>query len=235
MSWVVAASTFLAAAVEWVEALTIVLAVGIVSGWRSAWTGAAGAALVLLAIVAIFGAAVGSFPLGAAQTVVGILLLLFGLRWLQKAIRRSAGLKALHDEAAEFEETRAKIETLSAGGVATAFNGVLLEGTEVVFIVVALGGLHSLGSATVGAVVALAVVAAAGVALRSPLTRVPENAMKYVVGLMLSAFGTFFAGEGIGWWHRDLLVLPIVAGYAVVSLLLVAALRARRQPVSRLS
>ena len=130
MTWVVAASTFLAAAVEWAEALTIVLAVGIVSGWRSAWTGMIGAAVLLLAVVAIFGTTVGSFHLGAVQAVVGVLLLVFGLRWLQKAIRRSAGLKALHDETAEFEETRAKLETLSAGGVATGFNGVLLEGVE---------------------------------------------------------------------------------------------------------
>jgi uncharacterized membrane protein len=234
MSWLVVLSTFLAAAVEWVEAFTIVLAVGMFKGWKSAWTGAAAAAVILLAVVAAFRSTVGSFPIGTAQTVVGVCLLLFGLRWLHKAILRSAGLKALHDEAESFEETRARLgpgggatAALDWGGVATAFNGCVLEGLEVIFIVIALGGLKSVGAASIGAVAALAAVLVVGVALRAPLTKVPENTMKYVVGLMLSAFGTFFAGEGVGvaWWHDDVSILVLIGGYAVVSLALVRRLQ----------
>ncbi|HET8605529.1 MAG TPA: hypothetical protein VFL66_00725 [Gaiellaceae bacterium] len=234
LSWLVVVSTFLAAGVEWIEAFTIVLAVGVTKGWRSALAGAAGAAALLLAAVAVFGATLGSFPLGAARAVVGVFLLLFGLRWLHKAMLRAAGLKALHDEEATFAETRAQLGPADArgrldwAGTATAFNGVLLEGLEVVFIVIALGGLHSVGAASVGAVAALGVVALAGVALRAPLTRVPENALKYVVGLALTSFGTFFAGEGVGvsWWHGDASILLLVAAYAAVSFLLVVLLKA---------
>src|SRR5215472_619094 len=171
----------------------------------------------LLALVAILGTAVGgavSLPL--ARTVVGVFLLLFGLKWLHKAILRSSGLKALHDEEAAFVETREQLERQGAlhwVGVGTSFNGVFLEGLEVVFIVIALGGLNSVPAATTGALSALAVVAVAGLVLRRPLTHVPENAMKYVVGIMLTSFGTFFAGEGIGvvWWQSDLSLLPLVA------------------------
>jgi Ca2+/H+ antiporter, TMEM165/GDT1 family len=234
MSWLVFVSTFLAASVEWVEAFTIVLAVGMFKDWKSAWAGACAAAGLLLIAIAVFGTTVGSFPIGAAQTVVGIFLLLFGLRWLHKAVLRSAGLKAKHNEAEEFEETREKLlraQTTDGSidwvGATTAFNGVLLEGLEVIFIVIALGGLKSTISATIGAAVALAAVLVAGVILRAPLTRVPENAMKYVVGLMLAAFGTFFTGEGIGvtWWHADVSILLLIAWYGIASLTCVQLLR----------
>jgi Ca2+/H+ antiporter, TMEM165/GDT1 family len=234
MSALVVLSSFLAAGVEWVEALTIVLAVGLFRGWRNAVLGMALAFAALLALVAILGTAVGgvvSLPL--ARTLVGVFLLLFGLKWLHKAILRSSGLKALHDEEAAFAETREQLErqggTARWVGVSTSFGGVLLEGLEVVFIVIALGGLNSVPAATAGALSALAVVAVAGVALRRPLTRVPENAVKYVVGIMLTSFGTFFAGEGIGvvWWHSDLSLLVLVAVYGLVSLGLVWALRRR--------
>lgn len=237
MSWLVVLSTFLAAAVEWVEAFTIVLAVGMFKGWKSAWTGTVGAAVLLLAVVTAFRSTVGSFPIGAAQAVVGVCLLLFGLRWLHKAILRSAGLKALHDEAESFEETREQLgpggatAALDWGGVATAFNGCVLEGLEVIFIVMALGGLRSVGAASIGAVAALAAVTVVGVALRAPLTKVPENTMKYVVGLMLSAFGTFFAGEGVGvaWWHGDVSILILISGYALISILLLRLLQSPPQ------
>jgi Ca2+/H+ antiporter, TMEM165/GDT1 family len=216
MSPLVVLSAFLASGVEWVEAFTIVLAVGLFSGWRAAFTGTAIAAVALAVIVIVLGAAVNSFPVADAQVVVGVFLLLFGLRWLHKAILRASGLKALHDEAAEFEATQAKLSTRAHWvAVSTAFNGVLLEGIEVVLIVIALGGVGHRVGAAVGAVVALGAVLVLGVALRAPLTRVPENLMKASVGVMLSSFGTFFAGEGIGvdWWHSDLSILLLVALY----------------------
>jgi uncharacterized membrane protein len=221
VSPLVVLSTFLASGVEWVEAFTIVLAVGLFRGWRAAFTGAALAAAALVVIVIALGAAINSFPIADAQVVVGVFLLLFGLRWLHKAILRAAGLKALHDEAEEFEATQAKLSTREHWvAVSTAFNGVLLEGVEVVLIVIALGGVgHRLGAA-LGAVAALAAVLVLGFVLRTPLTKVPENLMKASVGVMLSAFGTFFAGEGIGvaWWHSDVSILLLVALYAVLFL-----------------
>lgn len=231
MSALVVLSSFLASAVEWVEALTIVLAVGLVRGWRNALLGAALAFVALLVLVGVLGTAVGgavSLPL--VRTLVGVFLLLFGLKWLHKAILRSSGRVALHDEEKAFAETRDELERggqLQWAGATTAFNGVFLEGLEVVFIVIALGGLNSVPAATVGALVALAAVTVAGVALRRPLTRVPENALKYVVGIMLTSFGTFFAGEGIGveWWHDDLALLVLVAVYGIASLALVWILR----------
>jgi uncharacterized membrane protein len=210
-------SAFLASGVEWVEAFTIVLAVGLFSGWRPALEGTGAAAVALAAIVVGLGAAVQSFPVGVAQVVVGVFLLLFGLRWLHKAILRAAGQKALHDEAEEFEETRAAVTGRERrAAVGTAFSGVLLEGVEVILIVIALGGVgHRLG-AVVGAAAALLAVIALGLALRAPLTRVPENLMKATVGVMLTSFGAFFAGEGIGvrWWHSDVSILLLVALFA---------------------
>jgi uncharacterized membrane protein len=229
-------ATFLAAAVEWVEALTIVLAVGTTKGWRPALTGMTGGLLALLALVAVFGVTLTArVPVSSARTIVGIFLLLFGLRWLHKAILRSSGLVSLHDEARIFDRTRAQLASSAQGGrgqldwvgTTTSFNGVFLEGLEVVFIVVALGGVNALPAAVIGAVASLIVVAGAGVALRHPLTRVPENAMKYVVGIMLTSFGTFFAGEGIGvhWWMNDLSLLPLIAAYLLVSFIFVRVLR----------
>lgn len=228
MSPLVVLSTFLASAVEWVEAFTIVLAVGLFRGWRPALAGAALAAVALAAIVVALGAAVNSFPVADAQVVVGVFLLLFGLRWLHKAILRAAGLKALHDEAAEFVATQRRLSTREHWvAVSTAFNGVLLEGVEVVLIVIALGGVGHRVGAAVGAVAALTAVLVLGVVLRAPLTRVPENLMKASVGVMLSAFGTFFAGEGIGvrWWHADVSILLLVALYATLFLVFAQLLK----------
>lgn len=234
-TWLVVLSTFLAAGVEWVEALTIVLAVGVVKGWRNAFTGTGIALLILIALVAVLGVALTSVPLDAFRTVIGAFLLLFGLKWLYKAILRSSGLKALHNEETAYIETqrellrpdRRGVMSLDWLGVGTAFNGVFLEGLEVVFIVLALGGLNNGAYASAGALAALAVVIAVGVAFRHPLTRVPENTMKYVVGIMLTSFGTFFVGEGIGvaWWHADLSLLPLIAAYGLVSLLFVQLLQ----------
>ena len=222
----VALATFLAAGVEWVEALTIVLAVGMFKSWRTAIGATISALLVLSGLVAIFGLTVTSYvSISLARSVVGVGLLLFGLGWLYKAILRSSGLKSQRDEAVEFEETKEQV--MSHGhAFGTAFGGVFLEGLEVVFIVVALGGLNSVPAATAGAVVSLVVVVGAGILLRQPLTRVPENLVKYAVGLMLTAFGTFFAGEGLGvdWWRGDWAILILIAGYAIASIIFVRLL-----------
>ncbi len=238
MSILVILATFIAAAVEWVEALTIVLAVGLFKGWRSALIGTAAGFAALAVLTIGFGAAVSSHvDIALARTLVGVFLLLFGLKWLHKAILRSSGLKALHDEAKAFEETRemlvgsggaaVKAASVDRVGVTTALSGVFLEGLEVVFIVIALGGLNSVGAATIGAVASLVAVVVAGLIFRAPLTQVPENTMKYVVGIMLTSFGTFFAGEGLGvqWWNADLSLLPLIAVYALGSVLAVWLLK----------
>jgi Ca2+/H+ antiporter, TMEM165/GDT1 family len=224
-------ATFIAASVEWVEAFTIILAVGTVKGWRSAFSGTAAALAVLIALILVFGITLAAYvPIAGARTVVGLFLLLFGLKWLYKAILRSSGLRALHDEAKEFAETTQHLKSPVNNawiGFMTSFNGVFLEGLEVVFIVIALGGLHSVTAASIGAIASLLVVAGAGIVLRHPLTRVPENTMKYVVGIMLTAFGTFFTGEGIGvqWWNNDVVLIPLILAYAIGSLLLVQFLK----------
>jgi uncharacterized membrane protein len=216
-----------------------VLAVGLFSGWRPALLGTGLAAGVLAVIVVVLGAAIDSFPVADAQVVVGVFLLLFGLRWLHKAILRQAGLKAQHDEAEEFEATQQALSSREHWvALTTAFNGVLLEGVEVVLIVIALGGVGHRVEAVVGAVAALAAVVVLGVVLRAPLTKVPENLMKAIVGVMLTSFGLFFAGEGIGvdWWHDDasLVLLVAIFGtlFVVCSRLLVHP--PRRVPVPRL-
>jgi uncharacterized membrane protein len=230
MNVLVLVSSFLAAGVEWVEALTIVLAVGMFKSWRTALLGTGAAILALVALVAVFGFAVTSYvSISLARTLVGVFLLLFGLKWLHKAILRSAGLKALHDEGEAFKQAERALLTSRDHwiGVSTSFNGVFLEGLEVVFIVIALGGLNSVAAASTGAVASLLVVVGAGLTLRQPLTRVPENAMKYVVGIMLTSFGTFFTGEGLGvtWPGSDAAILAMVAIYAAASLLLVQLLK----------
>jgi uncharacterized membrane protein len=225
-------SAFLAAAVEWVEALTIVLAVGAVRGWRSALLGAALAASGLAALVILFGANLAGYyvHLSLARTLIGVLLFLFGLSWLYKAILRASGRLPAHDESKVFEDTRSRLQLHLAdwSGLLTSFNGVFLEGLEVVFIVLALGGLHgSLAPAAAGALAASLVVVMLGVLLHAPLTRIPENLLKFVVGIMLTSIGTFFAGEGVGiqWWH-DNLMLPLLIGiYAAGSAILIQALR----------
>jgi uncharacterized membrane protein len=229
------AATFLAASVEWVEALTIVLAVGMFKGWRSSIVGTVIGLVALAILTTAFGLAITSHvDLAAVRTLVGVFLLLFGLKWLHKAILRSSGLKAMHDEAKAFEATKQMLVTsggrtmaLDPVGVTTALSGVFLEGLEVVFIVIALGGLKNVTAAAAGAGASLVVVVAAGLIFRAPLTSVPENTMKYVVGILLTSFGTFFTGEGIGvhWWNEDVSLLPLIAGYGATSLIAVQLLR----------
>jgi len=225
---------FFASFVEFVEALTVVLAVGVTRGGRSAWIGTIAGVALLTLLVAAIGPALRLVPLPALQVVVGALLLLFGMRWLRKAILRYAGIVSFHDENAIYaEHTGRSAEDGTPGpidrtGVFIAFNAVVLEGLEVVFIVVAVGASSgALVPAALGALVAGALVGGAGLLLRRPLARVPENGLKFVVGVMLSAFGTFWTGEGLGiaWPAGDFALLALVAGYALVALMAVALAR----------
>ena len=231
-----ALSVLLACSVEAVEALTIVLAVGITRSWSSAFYGVGAAVIALAAVVAALGPALTALPLNALRVVVGGLLLVFGLQWLRKAVLRAAGAKALHDETAAFAHER---EAALAAGATTpsgldgysfaiAFKGVFLEGLEVAFIVLTFGAnQHRVGLAAAAAGVAIALVVAAGVAAHAPLSRVPENAMKFVVGAMLTSFGTFWGAEGAGadWPGGDAALLVIIPGVVVVALVLVLWLR----------
>jgi uncharacterized membrane protein len=229
-------AAFLASLVEVVEAFTIVLAVGTTRGWRPALQGSLAALAVLALLVATLGPALDRVPLHWLQLAIGILLLLFGLRWLRKAILRAANIIALHDEAAAFAaETAALGRAGSRRGrrvdwiaATTAFKAVVLEGLEVVFIVIAVGaGRGLLLPASVGAVAACGLVLAIGLAVHRPLARVPENALKFAVGIMLTAFGVFWTGEGLGidWPGGDLVILAFIATFLVVGLLSVPAAR----------
>jgi uncharacterized membrane protein len=230
-----AVAVFLACAVEAVEALTIVLAVGVTRSWPSALSGVGAATAVLAAVVAALGPALTSLPIDVMRVAVGGLLLIFGLQWLRKAILRAAGLKPLHDETAAFEaETnaaqRARREESQFDGYsfAIAFKGVLLEGLEVAFIVLTFGSnQHRVGLAAAAAGIAVAVVVATGAAARAPLARVPENSLKFGVGIMLTSFGIFWAAEGAGasWPGGDAALLAIIPTVLAVSVLAVAFLR----------
>ncbi len=235
--WAVLVAAFLASTVEFVEAFTIVLVVGITINWRSAFAGTAAAALALAALVGVFGTALVRYvPLEALRFAVGVLLVLFGLKWLKKAILRYAGLKAMHDEEAIYEEQMAELrargehhqQRIDPFGVVTSFKSVLLEGLEVAFIVITFGSAaDSIGSAIWGALAAGVLVVLVGALARAPLQRVPENTLKFVVGIMLTSFGTFWGGEGIGitWWREDLFLPILVVFYLIVTGLLILWLR----------
>ena len=232
-------AAFLACAVEMVEALTIVLAVGVTRGWRSALTGTGCALAVLAVVVAALGPALAHLPIDSLRLVVGTLLLVFGLQWLRKAILRASGLKAMHDEDLIYE---AEIAALRADGGAhahdwyaftVAFKGVFLEGLEVAFIVVTFGGSqHNVGLASLGALAALVIVLIVASVVHAPLSRVPENTLKFGVGVMLTSFGMFWAGEGAGatWPGADASILALIAFVLLMSFGLVAFLR--REPTT---
>jgi uncharacterized membrane protein len=239
-----AVSVFLACAVEAVEALTIVLAVGVTRSWRSALFGVGTATVALAAIVAALGPALTALPINALRVVVGGLLLIFGLQWLRKAVLRSAGLKAVRNEdkafAAETDAARAAARTgtgFDGYSFTIAFKGVLLEGLEVAFIVLTFGASqHNVGLAAASAAVAVAVVVLTGFVVREPLSRVPENTLKFFVGVMLTGFGIFWGAEGAGasWPGGDAALLVLVPGVAVVALGMVRWLRrapARTTPI----
>jgi uncharacterized membrane protein len=232
------ASAFLASAVEFVEALTIVLAAGVTRGWRSALTGLAAATIVLAVIVGALGPTLTLVPISALRLVVGALLLAFGLQWLRKAILRASGFKALHNEgeifAEQVEDARGASSEQRAGldwfGFTLAFKGVLLEGLEVAFIVVTFGSTQGhVGLAALGAGAALVLVVAVGVFVRGPLERVPENTLKFVVGIMLTTFGIFWAASGAhAHWPVDEASLPgVLAFVAALSFSAVVVLRRR--------
>jgi uncharacterized membrane protein len=219
-------ASFLASLVEFVEALTVLLAVGSVRGWRWPLAGAGAALLVLLALALCFGRAVMLVPLDLLRLGVGTLLLLFGLRWLRKAILRAAGIIPLHDEDQAFAREAAAMRRrgASAGGwdavaFGTCFEIVMLEGLEVLFIVIAVGAGGFLLPAGIGALAALGVVSMLGVMLHRPLARIPENPLKFTVGVILSAFGTFWVGEGLGihWPGGDGSVVWLVGGFLAVA------------------
>jgi uncharacterized membrane protein len=236
------AAAFLASLVEFVEALTVVLAVGSVRGWRSAIVGSALACGVLLTLVAILGSTLTHIPLRTVQLVVGILIVMFGLRWMRKAVLRAAGVIPLHDEAAAYAKNVQMLRTTAGSAaawdrvaMATSFNITMLEGTEVIFIVIAVGagGTWMLLAASLAAVAALLVVIALGIVLHRPLATIPENTLKFVVAVLLSAFGTFWIGEGMGmsWPGGDLAIVGMALAYLCVSLGAVAV--CRQSPASR--
>jgi uncharacterized membrane protein len=232
-------ASFLASLVEFVEALTIVLAVGTVRGWRPALIGTVAGAGLLTVAVLVFGPTLQRIPITTLQLVVGILLLLFGMRWLRKAILRSVGIIGLHDEDAIYTKEAAKLQGEPSSGsaridwvaIATTFKAVVLEGLEVVFIVIATGAVgHMLLPAGIGAAVAGVVVILLGLLVHKPLARVPENTLKFTVGVLLSAFGVFWLGEGLRfpWPGEDLSLLGLAGGFLAISLLAVALLRRNR-------
>jgi Ca2+/H+ antiporter, TMEM165/GDT1 family len=219
-----ALAAFLASLVEFVEALTIVLAVGTVRGWRSAWLGAGAGTILLAVLILAFGHALERIPLAILQLAIGVLLLLFGLRWLRKAALRATGVIPLHDETVAFASKSAllringqhtrRTSRLDALAIITSGKAVLIEGIEVVFIVIGVGTVgHTLAAATIGATAAGIVVVLLGLALRAPLARIPENTLKFTVGVLLSSFGTFWVGEGLQLtWPGSDLALPALAG-----------------------
>jgi uncharacterized membrane protein len=239
--WALFAAVFLACVVESVEATTIVLAAGTTREWRSTLIGVGCGLAALAIIVVVLGPAIALLPLGVLRVVVGFLLLVFGLQWLRKAILRAAGYKSLHDEAAIFRtevEAARSAAVTSRGAVSDwyaftlAFKGVLLEGLEVVFIVLTFGANSgNIGLAALAAAVAVILVAAVGIAVRAPLARVPENGMKFVVGVMLTAFGTFWSVEGVGatWPGGDAVLLALAPAIAVFGLAIIAWLRRQRR------
>lgn len=233
-------AAFLASFVEAVEALTIVLAVATVRGWRPAGLGALSGLVLLVVIVVALGPLLELMPLHLLQLAIGILLLLFGMRWLRKAILRAAGVIPLHDEAKTFSAETAELREQARrhearldwiAGLAS-FKAVLLEGLEVVFIVIALGaGRGLLGPASIGALAACLLIAGLGIVIRQPLARVPENTLKFAVGVMLSAFGIFWTGEGLGvpWPGADFAIVVFIAMFLAVGLAAVEIVRRPRE------
>jgi len=233
-------SVFFACAVEAVEAVTIVLAAGTARDWKSAWRGVIAGLLTLSLIIAAFGPAISHLPISFLRIVVGGLLLVFGLTWLRKAILRSSGYKALHDEDKIFQEELAAARIAAKEtrhGVADwyaftlSYKGVLLEGLEVAFIVLTFGTIqHKVGLASMAALAAVAIVVVAGFALRTPLSKVPENTMKFGVGILLTAFGIFWGAEGSAgadkkWPGDNWAVLGLIFGVAIFSFILVQVLK----------
>jgi uncharacterized membrane protein len=233
---------FLACLVEAVEALTIILAAGSARDWRSAIAGSVAGLLLLLGIVAVLGPAISAIPVDGLRLFVGGLLLVFGLQWLRKAILRASGNKPLRDEALAFRATLAEANAAPAVrrslvadwyAFTLSFKGVVLEGVEIAFIALTFGANQgNIPLAVLAASAAVLLVAMAGYAIRAPLSRVPENSMKFAVGVMLTAFGIFWGAEGAGvhWPGGEVALLVLILGTAVYALALVALFK-RRAPV----
>jgi len=237
-------AAFVASLVEVVEAFTIVLAAGTLRGWRGAVAGTAAGLAALVLIVVALGPLLDRVPLHLLQLVIGVLLLLFGMGWLRKAVLRAAGIIALHDENAAFAAETANLSDTTTprrsgfdwlGGV-MAFKAVLLEGLEVVFIVIAVGaGRGLLVPASLGALAACVVVLAIGAIVHRPLARVPENTLKFAVDVILCAFGIFWTGEGLGiaWPGGDLMILAFGAAFLLVGLGAAAIVRQPRGAIAQ--
>jgi uncharacterized membrane protein len=234
--WTATLPAFLASLVEFVEALTVVLAVGITRGWRSAILGTLAAVAVLGLLVVLFGPLLARFPIAWLQIAVGCLLILFGMRWLRKAILRAGGVIDMRDESSTFDQQKRDLEAadarsgqgLDAVGFLTSFKAVTLEGFEVVFIVIAVGATaNALVPASLGAAAAGVLVVVAGIALQRPLSLVPENALKFAVGVLLASFGTFWFGQGSGmkWIGADIAIVGLIVGYTLTSFLAIALCR----------
>jgi uncharacterized membrane protein len=227
-------AAFLGSFVEVVEAFTIILAVGVSRSWRPAFIGTGLALAVLATLVLILGPLLGKIPVELLQFVIGTLLILFGMRWLRKAILRASGFIALHDESEAYAKETDQLKRQAADrradflAATAAFKAVLLEGIEVVFIVIAVGaGRGMVGYASLGAAAACLLVLIIGMVVHKPLSRVPENTLKFVVGLLLTAFGIFWTGEGLGadWPGADLALIAILAVLAIFSFIAVRMLR----------
>ncbi|KLU66395.1 hypothetical protein DEAC_c17940 [Desulfosporosinus acididurans] len=238
MYWSSILPSFLASMVEFVEALTIVLVVGVTINWRSSLLGAGAAALTLAVLVAVFGSTLVMFiPIEVLRQVIGTILILFGMQWLKKALLRYSGLKSMHDEAAIYEEQMQKLRAhgeaepskFNGFGFLTSYKSVLLEGLEVAFIVITFGSSVSadkfsgIWTAAEGALLALIIVVILGLLIRGPLTKIPENTLKFSVGIMLVTFGTFWTGEGLGiqWPYADLILLALIIFYLALSLIVI--------------
>lgn len=243
--WYAMGASFLGTFVEFVEALTIILAVGAVRGWRNALLGAGTAVALLVGLTAIVGEPlVRIIQVAAVQFVVGLFMLLFGIRWLRKAILRYSGLKALHDEMESYQEEVARQKqagTVRPSAVdkvafATTFSGTFLEGLEAIFIVITFGlSAHSLKSTIVGGIIATVVVVVAGILLRRPLALIPENTMKFIVGIMLSSFGAFWVGESlsVAWPQNDVSILYMAIVFVLFSWLLILRCKRAQQYTRR--
>jgi uncharacterized membrane protein len=238
--WAPFTASLLASLVEFVEALTIVLAVGVVRGWRAALIGVAAGTILLAVLVGVFGPALRTVPITVLQLVIGILLLLFGMRWLRKAIMRSAGIIGMHDEAAIYAKQTAKLKAvgetaparLDKIAAATTFKAVVLEGFEVVFIVIATGSKPVwLMPAIVGAALAGVIVILLGLVIHRPLARVPENTLKFAVGVILSSFGAFWIGEGLhfNWPMKDAFLGVLLGGFLLASIAGIALAESARK------
>jgi len=245
MIWSAVLPSFFASVVEFVEALTIVIAVGATINWKSSLWGAAGGFGVLAVIVGIFGTALVRYvDLNVLRDIVGIILVMFGMMWLKKAIMRYSGLKAVHDEEEIYKKKVAQLQAMGQSdpkafnkyGFITSLKAVLLEGLEVAFIVITFGTVgtaiqtDSLLSAILGAACAFVLVAAVGLIVHAPLTKIPENTLKFGVGILILSFGTFWSGEGLGveWPFSDLFILILIAIYLVLCGVVIFAIKSRR-------